>query len=497
MRVLSPPNEPLPSVQMSVKDYVRTAQRYVMDGEGSLHDVLPFILAGRMPATENEPQRRVFVNCTQDALLDDVDEISSRRDYDSIIGISKDLPFTAPLGIYPTPRFEDSLNSNNHCKYKLTLDNVSISPTMHATTTDSDPLFFLSFLSQGQEKDVHLRRIPNCGFGKVETRHITRLFFPKMFEPHGNGLMTQAQFALLYNKCVQPIVVELWPTVVEHWPPSYAAALELQRDEHGKICHKTVDCQPVNLVTFNRNLRARLEQYECFQDSFYLHEWKGLKGASHHAIDDVEGRQRAYEIVTRSIDFTQVQPDNWKIDVAIELSMTDSVLQWRKSCHGPLLQYILPNVDQEHIQALLRSTQRFDLDISAHLGDLAGFRCEPRSDGTEDNVSYVNVYTTDKEGTYQLHKGLFARRSVHHLLPRIIDKLLADLDRMGSQLRLYASEESSHDGNCRLEIRVPLSLHDTVLLEFPDRLILHGIARYHYKTWWFVFVFPFAYLPLI
>ena len=105
-----------------------------------------------------------------------------------------------------------------------------------------------------------------------------------------------------------------------------------------------------------------------------------------------------------------------------------------------------------------------------------------------DQVSYINVYTTDKEGSYQLHKGIFGRRITSTVLPAFMEKLLKELETIGTQLVTYSKEASHHEGNCRLEIRVPLSIHETTLMTFPPQLALHGMARYHYTTWWYVIV---------
>ena len=67
-----------------------------------------------------------------------------------------------------------------------------------------------------------------------------------------------------------------------------------------------------------------------------------------------------------------------------------------------------------------------------------------------------------------------------------MEKLMKDVESMAGQVAQYSQEESRHEGNCRLEVRVPLSIHSTTLTTFPPRLALNGMARYHYTTWWYV-----------
>jgi hypothetical protein len=39
-----------------------------------------------------------------------------RRDYDSLIGFTDDIPIVSPLNVYPVARIEDTLTSNIHIK---------------------------------------------------------------------------------------------------------------------------------------------------------------------------------------------------------------------------------------------------------------------------------------------------------------------------------------------------------------------------------------------
>ena len=61
MAALRSPHEHLEPVQMSLKQFVDEAYRYIQ--EGDVDGVLSFVMKGRMPAANpSEPQRRVRVN---------------------------------------------------------------------------------------------------------------------------------------------------------------------------------------------------------------------------------------------------------------------------------------------------------------------------------------------------------------------------------------------------------------------------------------------------
>jgi hypothetical protein len=101
-------------------------------------------------------------------------------------------------------------------------------------------------------------------------------------------------------------------------------------------------------------------------------------------------------------------------------------------------------------------------------------------------VTYINIYTTDKSATYQLHKGLFKRRKPWHLFPNKIDTLLEDMEKMAETFRTCGGNQTVDglEGNARLEVRVPLDLAEKTLVDIPDGLIQKSLVAFDCPTFW-------------
>jgi hypothetical protein len=104
------PDENLPALQMDLGEFVRKSQEL---SEGDDSDAFArFVLAGRLATDQG--LHRVFINARQNAHAPPEGTFDVRRDFDSAIGITQDLPFTAALSVYPMPSFEDTLKKDNH-----------------------------------------------------------------------------------------------------------------------------------------------------------------------------------------------------------------------------------------------------------------------------------------------------------------------------------------------------------------------------------------------
>jgi len=118
------PHEPLPLQQISLTNLVATAQ----DCENDL-TLMNLMLCGRhgntVPPRQFETHQRVSVNARMDATVPEVYEVILTRDYDSAIGITRNLPFTVPLAVFPVPPFGETLKKDNHLTYTMPSPTVS------------------------------------------------------------------------------------------------------------------------------------------------------------------------------------------------------------------------------------------------------------------------------------------------------------------------------------------------------------------------------------
>jgi hypothetical protein len=107
--------------QVSLLDFTRTALEMSQVNPDDWLSYAKYVLAGR-----STDDHFITVNALQEAHSPDINECNMTRDYDSIIGVSHDLPFLVPLSIYPVPPFQDILRKDNHIKVTIEDDEVSI-----------------------------------------------------------------------------------------------------------------------------------------------------------------------------------------------------------------------------------------------------------------------------------------------------------------------------------------------------------------------------------
>ena len=105
------PDEDLPELQLSIKQYVDMASR-LLTGPEDIYDFCRMVLAGRVKVDGVE--RRIFLNARQDLEPIDPRFCTRTRDYDSLCACTQTLPFTAPLSVFPVSPFKETLTADNH-----------------------------------------------------------------------------------------------------------------------------------------------------------------------------------------------------------------------------------------------------------------------------------------------------------------------------------------------------------------------------------------------
>lgn len=103
------------------------------DREDVIYNFVHFVLAERVKWDGEEC--RVFLNPHLSALVPELVEMGEvamedtcqlTQDYNSVINISRTLPYNHPLAVYPLRSFKDALMSDNHMKYSITRHDVSL-----------------------------------------------------------------------------------------------------------------------------------------------------------------------------------------------------------------------------------------------------------------------------------------------------------------------------------------------------------------------------------
>lgn len=205
----------------------------------------------------------------------------------------------------------------------------------------------------------------------------------------------------------------------------------------------------------------------------------------HNGEDDVE-RHFAFQDMFEHVNIDALDPRDWLVDVALTIGAEGHVVTWRESCHEELLSHLMPAAPLEKISSLTTRKDKFHLDRTLQMKELAGFRATTTD--LADDVSYVQAYCTEKNASYQLIPGVFRRRKPEELLEKKKErKVLADLDSISQIYFECAGEEKGVDGRdgcARLEIRVPLDKAIHALSTLPEELIKRAVVVIKRRVWW-------------
>ena len=337
---------------------------------------------------------------------------------------------------------------------------------------------------------VLAHKVPNICIGRFGVRRHVRLFFPQLYRADQSPAISQEDIAAIYNAGILPSIKEILPEAAAHWPPSYTTELLRAADRRGQIRAGTVDI-PEDLVhAFATALRTRLRAHPRLGKPWFQVEMRGEKGAYSFPFDDIDERNRAFNLFIEDLRMYDINQELWFVDIGLEIHHPDHCVQWLQSSHARLLAHAMPSISPDRA-AEVANLSTFHVDVNAHIYDLAGFRVEPGARARPDKLLYMNIYTTDKTVTYQLHDGIFTHRTPSDLYPGTLPKLVTDLQKIGDTFCVCAgSEGHTQDGTARYELRVRMSkIHET-LLEFPaDLLELSVISIPNHIMWYVNFLY--------
>jgi len=334
-----------------------------------------------------------------------------------------------------------------------------------------------------------MHKIPNFAFGKVAIRSVIRVFLPHMYGMNDSAKIPVTDMELIYNQSLRPVVVQHMSNMATHWPVSYSTALALYRDNKSRIHPGSLDIPEHILDVFSKEYLKQLGKVRpYFRDAYFVHEFRGWKGATIHNPFDVAEREVAFSDLTHDLNMDKVDTENWFVDIALEVGVEEHIATWRTSGHKSLLRHCLPSLNTEGLDNLTNK-HAFSQDRMMHLLDLSGFHCETGKHGKEDDVKYIQAYTTEKTMAYQLHQGLFTDKNPQDLLmtPKL-EKLVQDIEKMSLVLFECTGDgedqKTPQDGCARIEVRVPMSKALTTLTTCPSRLLRRCVVAIPAQDWW-------------
>jgi hypothetical protein len=328
-----------------------------------------------------------------------------------------------------------------------------------------------------------MHKIPNVAIGKVQRRHITRIFFPHLYQKDSSPAISGDTLAFIYDRCLRPALQDVIPEQMTHWPVTYAAAMSQNRGVNGRLHFHSVDVGHDVLQDFSAAFLARLDEKDELRDAYFGHELRGTKGASSHNPNSSRERASCLNDIMEFLDENAIDLAQWSMDVALEVHVPGHVTHFLVAAFRRLVETVLPNAESRRIDTLLRS-QQHKVDLAASLKDLGGFRTSPGSKGKADGVSYINAYCTEKSAVYQLFEGgLYRRHTARELLPGNLAKLIKEVDEISATFAACADDDGL-EGNARFEIRVPLkdALHKN--RAFSQTTIDACIVAIPRDVWW-------------
>jgi hypothetical protein len=301
---------------------------------------------------------------------------------------------------------------------------------------------------------------------------------------HGCGkdlTVPQGVLRLLYDECIRKAAIEVLPGESGHWPPSYDSEMKRMRDKRGQLNPSTKRIPAHSVNSFGRSLLRRVKAFSWGQSAFFLHQFRGTRGATVHdptleaevaALDDYLLYVNPYNLIV----------DNWYIDIGMEIQDPGYVIWWRPEAFWRLIRGILETTDEN--AARISELKTFYRDPAAQLSDAGGFRYAPtRSNSGQRQVAYVQAYNTEKSPTYSLAD----QRKVALHLP--VQRALMD----SKAAETYASDlisiflacvNDGYDGHARLEVRVPLREAGFHFLPEDPAELSQCLVSIERKVWW-------------
>lgn len=142
------PNANIPLAESSLREFCDRANS--LTNAGLHEDFVRFCLTCRFPEGRNNigaptAETRYSLDAERDLEQPHIHNTSIRRDFDSVLGISKSLPYKVTVAVFAVPNFADTLQDNVHLSVKIigsdgvvsTFHNDELRPSHSARRTQS------------------------------------------------------------------------------------------------------------------------------------------------------------------------------------------------------------------------------------------------------------------------------------------------------------------------------------------------------------------------
>ncbi|KAG8720295.1 hypothetical protein FRC09_009788 [Ceratobasidium sp. 395] len=484
--------------ECSLREWIKEAKR-LEEGEAQHRD--RFILTGHYWDNDTATDMRARITFENDrvppnAMLEQVSDV------DSVIVIVKDdFPFVKNLSL----RYF-MLQSHKH-----TLEDDLHMPEIEVRDAHGEPLM------------VHPHKTPNARFLEADGHMIVRIYFPRAPRANGQSMtVTVEEHELLYDGAARPAAEEVLPHEISGcWPPTSANEVFRAEDVRnqreagegvsggrGRRMQQTewpVHSNYLNewIAAFRRYVDEE-PQLEWARSFFFVIQMRGLKsqpGSMHEPpekpaldqagnLDPDEPRVTSMEEVMRAFRTSEFTADQCFVDIGmnIKIQTPDGGFACplpAADAHAAILSHVL-DIDLAACEKLVTGTGgHYQRDELAGLKTVAGFRFRvPKA--LQRGITYVQLYTSDKTGIYNLTLPEHAKRVSSAMVLQDFDKWREH--HFQPLMQLFSDSAHSHVMYMRLEVRVDFFEYPMVQLRIPDALLrtwMYAVASEVFWAWKF------------
>jgi hypothetical protein len=305
-------------------------------------------------------------------------------------------------------------------------------------------------------------------------------------EDRASSQLTQEEQKTFYEKGLRPAIERLTQTTASEWPATYSDELFRARGSNGQLsfCSKVVG--EWLLPDLGNAIREALDENGCKwgKGLVFLHQLRGVKHSSPHGMQEGEASDALHAFL-EMYNLTSILEDvtgKWRLDIGIEFrSSFDNCFGWRSDSHNHVARRALSISENAATRITRPGSSLYNRDLVSHLAAVSGCRITPGIAHGPQDVTYMQLYTTDKALIYRpdgtAHgKNITGKEILAGKGPKFIENLV----------QLYNNAIHTCRAHARIEVRVPLAEADTVLLNLDEELIRGSLVSVHPNVWWSV-----------
>ncbi|KAG8689021.1 hypothetical protein FRC09_012615 [Ceratobasidium sp. 395] len=493
--ILKPVDVNLPVLSdCSLREWIQEVQR-LQGGDDQSRD--RYVLTGHYQHHETATDMRARINFEDDRVPPDA-TLEQVCDVDSVIVVVKDhFPFVENLSL----RYF-MLQSHKH-----TLEDDLHVPEVEVNDEHGEPLM------------VHPHKIPNARFLEADGHMIVRICYPRAPRVKDQSMtVTAEQHQLVYDRAARLAADEVLPHELSGcWPPTSANEVFRAEDvrnqreagegvsgARGRRMQQTEwpvhsDYLDAWVAAFRRYVDEDPE-LEWARSFFFVIQMRGLKslpGSMHEPPEqpaaDLAGildpdvpRVISMEQVMSGFQTSDFTPDQCFVDIGmnIKIGRPDGGFACplpAADAHAAILSRVL-DLELADCERLVTGTGgHYQRDELAGLKTVAGFRFRvPKA--LQQGITYVQLYTSDKTGIYNLNLPEHAKRVTSAMVLKDFDKWREH--HFQPLMQLFKDSADSHVMYMRLEVRVTYYAYPMVLLRIPDALLCTWMYAVPSEVFW-------------